>query len=105
MNYLLELGKFLISTSVFGGLIVWLLKTYFENRLKNDIEKHKAEIEILTHKEKTQFTRLHEETPETIKKVYALLVRYSSAVCTGVFLLKTNLIKISNKSMTKLMKY
>jgi len=88
MSYWQELGKFLISTSVFGGLIIWLLKTYFENQLKNDIEKHKAELELFNYKQKTQFTKLHEETAETIKKIYALLARYSSSINTAVGLLE-----------------
>ena len=90
MNYLQDLGKFLISTSVFGGLIVWLLKTYFEKQLKNDIEKHKAEMELLVFKQKTQFSKLHEEVAEAIKKLYALLSFYSSAVNHEIFLLENN---------------
>jgi hypothetical protein len=80
MDTLQDLGKFLISTSVFGGLIVWLLKTYFENQLKNDFEKYKSKIEFVTFKQKTQFTKLHEESAEAIKKIYVLLVQHAKSI-------------------------
>lgn len=89
MNVFFELGKFLISTAVLGGLIVWFLKEYLKLRFSKELEKSKAELDSYFHKEKLKFSKLHEERALVLKELYLKLYKSHKA-------LKVNLHDIEN---------
>lgn len=80
MNIILELGKFLISTTVFGGLIVWIFKEYLKLRFSKGLEKSKGEIDNYFHNEKLKFAKLHEERAIVLKELYFKLYNYHKAL-------------------------
>ena len=77
---MIELGKFLISTAVLGGLLVWLFKELFKMRFSRDLEKYKGEIDNYFYKEKLRFSRLYEERAIVIKDLYIRLKRYNESL-------------------------
>jgi hypothetical protein len=70
MNIFIELGKFLISTTVLGGLIIWLFQKMISIKLSTDLERFKLELQHSLDKEKFKFTKLHEETALLLKALY-----------------------------------
>lgn len=91
MEIIIELGKFLISTAVLGGVIVWLFKEFLKLKFSKEIEKHKGEIDNYFHKEKLKFSKLHEERAFVIKELYSRLFKYHES-------LKSNLRDVENAS-------
>ncbi len=91
MDTLIELGKFLISTSVIGGVIVWIFKEFLKLKFSKEVEKQKGEIDNYFHKEKLKFTKLHEERALVIRELYSRLFNYHKS-------LKSNLKDVENVS-------
>ena len=56
-DILLELGKFLISTTVLGGLIIWLFKEFMKFRFSQNLDENKAKIDNYFYQEKTKFSK------------------------------------------------
>ena len=74
MEFLLELGKFLIATTILGGLIVWIMKEFLKMKFSREVESHKQEIDNHFYQQKLRFSKLHEERLLLIKQIYALVV-------------------------------
>ncbi len=92
-DFFKQLLSNLISISVVGGLIIWLLKELISKFLKSDTEKfkHKLQAELEFHKSKLQFeyhrnTKLHNEQCEFIKSLFQRL--------SSVDILLENLIRL-----------
>jgi len=74
------LGIFSASTVVAYGLIRYLSQKVFENYLTKRIESHKSELARLNISHQIQFSSLHKERAEVIKKLYDFLYDYKLAI-------------------------
>lgn len=83
MNTFIELGKFLISTTVLGGLIIWIFKEFLKMRFSRDLENHKGEIDNYFYQKKLKFSKLYEERALVIKELYSLLNKYHKSLRTN----------------------
>ncbi len=81
MEKVLEiLGITSISTFTAYSLIRYLSKNFFENYLVKRLESHKSELARLNISHQIQFSSLHKERAEVIKKIYDSLYDYKIAI-------------------------
>lgn len=74
------LGVGVTSITIAFGLIKYLSKNLFENYLLKKLETHKNELERLNISYQIQFSSLHAERAEIIKRLYDYLYEYKLIV-------------------------
>ena len=72
---MVEILKYLISSAVISGALVWLIREVVRLFFSRSLEKFKSELEkeVITHKLK--YERMHSDRAEVIKQVYTRITR------------------------------
>lgn len=90
-DILLELGKFLISTTVLGGLIIWLFKEFMKFRFSQNLDENKAKIDNYFYQEKTKFSKIYDEQALVTKNLYSKLKLLNKSFQQYYFDMKNNI--------------
>ena len=74
MNYIQEIIKFLIASSVISTAAVFIVRHFVDRFFARDLEKFKSELEKDVLREHIRYEKLHTERATVIKNVYRDMV-------------------------------